>query len=635
MKAKHFYLILLGIVSLTMVWSCKEEEKEPYLKSADNGATITADGNAWSGWSTILQSNIDLSNLRTSCSASWCTANLSAMGNDYQLQVFAEDNPSQSERKAIISVQSSDGMAAVSFNVIQQPGKPFISFKDGGGDETIGSQAKTWERQLVSNIEFNRLSAHSSDGWCDAKLESSDNGIVLKLDAQENTKMEERKATITIKTYLGDANISFVVTQQSSNPSIGFVDGGEDQMLTAEAQSWKWKVSTNIAKEDIETTSDAEWCTVYLTTSSYTYGELTVKVDKNESITQRNATVEIKSTKHGVSLSFKITQQAGQPVIKFSSSTEGKDQSVAAPAKELVWTLLSNIPYSSLKVTSNESWCKVKIDNSKDNTDIKSYQLTTNIDENMSDKQRQAVVTISSEFYNVSTSFMVTQSASTFSISHTQLGLDRDGGNRTVTITSNASWKAECDADWISLEQTNGYLTVRVKPTTTNRSANITFKDKSTTIITVNQAKYKVGEEYDEGGVTGTVAYIGDDKRYIFKNTGRNEYWYYGHTTLTGYSWSMDDGEHNMQIVKDIPAWYSNFYAFVAVDDLNTGGITGWYLPAIEELNNMRAFVSGTAWSSTHSTMSVYAVYVLDNGVVSSVTFAANLQRGVYAIRKF
>ena len=84
MKAKHFYLILLGIVSLTMVWSCKEEEKEP-----------------------------------------------------------------------------------------------FISFKDGGGDEIIGSQAKTWERQLVSNVEFGRLSAHSSDGWCDAKLESSDNGIVL------------------------------------------------------------------------------------------------------------------------------------------------------------------------------------------------------------------------------------------------------------------------------------------------------------------------------------------------------------------------------------------------------------------------------------------------------------------------
>ena len=634
MKSKQFYLILLGIMSLMMVWSCEKEE-EPYLKSADNGATITADGNSWSGWSTILQSNIDLSNLRTSCSASWCTAKLSTMGNDYQIQVSAEDNPSLSERQAIISVQSSDGVATVSFTLIQQPGRPFISFKDGGGDEIIKSQAKTWERQLDSNIEFSKLSAQSSDGWCDVKLESSDKGVVLKLDAQENTKMEERKATITVRAYSGDANISFVVTQQSSNPSISFVDGGEDQTLTAEAQSWEWKVATNIAKEDIETTSDADWCTAYLTTSSYTYGELTVKVAKNESISQREAIVEIKSAKHGLFLSFKIIQQAGQPVIKFSSSTEGKDQSIAAPTKELVWTLLSNIPYSNLKVTSNEDWCKVKLDNSNDNADIKSYLLTTIVSENMSDKQRQAVVTISSENNNVSTSFMVTQSASTFAASHTSLGFDRDGGNRTVTITSNTSWKAECDADWISLEQADGYLTVRVKATTTNRSANITFKNKSTTTITVNQTKYIVGEQYDEGGVTGTVAYIGDDKRYIFKNTERTEYWINTNMTLTGYSWSMDDGEHNMQIVKAFSGWYANYKAFVAADDLNTGGVTGWYLPAIEELNNMRAFVSGTAWSSTHSTSLVYAVYVLDNGEVSIVTTGAAIQRDVYAIRKF
>ena len=151
----------------------------------------------------------------------------------------------------------------------------------------------------------------------------------------------------------------------------------------------------------------------------------------------------------------------------------------------------------------------------------------------------------------------------------------------------------------------------------------------------MNQTKYIVGEQYDEGGVTGTVAYIGDDKRYIFKNTERTEYWINTNMTLTGYSWSMDDGEHNMQIVKAFSGWYANYKAFVAADDLNTGGVTGWYLPAIEELNNMIAFVSGTAWSSTHSTSLVYAVYVLDNGEVSIVTTGAAIQRDVYAIRKF
>ena len=70
--------------------------------------------------------------------------------------------------------------------------------------------------------------------------------------------------------------------------------------------------------------------------------------------------------------------------------------------------------------------------------------------------------------------------------------------------------------------------------------------------------------------------------------------------TLTSYNWSMDDGEHNMQIIKTLQDWRGHYIAFVAADNLNTGGVTGWYLPAVEELRNMKAFVSGSAWSSTH-----------------------------------
>ena len=63
MKLTTFNLRTWALLPLFIVFvfaSCSEKEDEPYLKSADNGATITADGNAWSGWSTILQSNIDL-----------------------------------------------------------------------------------------------------------------------------------------------------------------------------------------------------------------------------------------------------------------------------------------------------------------------------------------------------------------------------------------------------------------------------------------------------------------------------------------------------------------------------------------------------------------------------------------------
>ena len=722
--------MLATVFSLTMLTACSDKEEVPYIKSSDAGTTITAEGSSWAGWSTVIQSNIDQSGIQTTSSASWCAARLMVSGNNtYQLQVSAEDNPTLSSRQAIVTVKAVEGQAVVTFMVSQQPGKPYISFKDGGGDVTIESQAKAWERIIESNIDFSKLIVMSSGRWCSAKLESNGGNIILKLDAPENKTFEERKTTITIRAASGSVETSFVVTQQAATPSISFVEGGEDQTVTPDAKNWTWEVlsnisysellassdadwctveltqatstkkislsvkvaknetvserkavvtvkstkygteakftvtqqpfgpslvftaggtdqtispdgknwtwelSTNLKKDDLTVTSTADWCTVELTGSDSKGISLSVKVAKNESISERKAVVTVKSTRYDVSLSFNVTQQAGQPTIKFNSSTEGNDQTVTAVAKELVWTMQSNIPYGDLKVSSNENWCQVKLADSKDATDMKSFQLTINIAENPTDKQRQAVVTISSEKHIVSKSFMMTQSAAIFNSSHPSLGFDRDGGNRTVTITSNASWKAECDADWVTLEQTNGYLTVRVKATTADRKATITFKDKTSTTITVNQTKYKVGEEYNEGGVTGTVAYIGDDKRFIYKNTGKSECWMNNAMTLTSYNWSMDDGEHNMQIIKQLPSWYSHYMAFVAADNLNTGGVTGWYLPAVEELRNMKAFVSGSAWSSTHLKNDVIVAYALVNGTISF--WNTGITYGVYAIRKF
>ena len=721
----------MPFLAIILLVSCSEKEDAPYIKSTDNGATITAEGNSWAGWSTTLQSNIDLRELQSSSSASWCTARLSALGNDYRLQVSAEDNPTLTARQAVVSVQSVDGQAAVSFTISQQPGKPYISFKDGEGDVTIDAQAKTWERVLESNVDFSKLTVTSSETWCTAKLESSGSGITLKLDANENKTLEERQATITINASSGAVNTSFVVTQQSATPSISFIDGGEDQSITSEGKNWTWEVSSNIEFKELEASSDADWCTVELsqattfskkislsvkvaknetvserkavvTVKSTKYGtetkftvtqqpfgpnlaftaggadqtispdgkswswdlstnlkkddlaasstadwctveltgsdtkgiSLSVKVAKNETVSERKAVVTVKSTKYGTSLSFNVTQQAGTPTIRFTG-TEGKDQTVAAPAKVLKWTVQSNIHYNELKVSSNEGWCQVKLTDSNEAKDVKSYPMAITIAENSTDKQREAVVTISSEKYNVSKSFKITQSAATFKSSHASVGFDRDAGSRTVTISSNASWKAECDADWVTLEQTNDYLTVRVKATTIDRSATITFKDKSSTTIVVNQTKYKVGETYDEGGVTGTVAYIGDDKRFICKNTGKTEpYQQFFLATGTTGTYDMDDGEANMQFIMRQSGWYGNFLAAAAADDLNTGGVTGWYLPAINELKNMKAFVTGSAWSSTANDNGSFSAYCLSGGTVYS-NDDRQVKHGVYAIHKF
>lgn len=118
--------MLAAVFSLAMLTACNDKEELPYLKSDDAGKTITAEGTAWSGWSTIVQSNIDLSSLRVTSSADWCSARLSAAGGSYQLHVQAEDNKTLSERQTTVTVQSTVGDQAVSFIIKQQAGNPFL-----------------------------------------------------------------------------------------------------------------------------------------------------------------------------------------------------------------------------------------------------------------------------------------------------------------------------------------------------------------------------------------------------------------------------------------------------------------------------------------------------------------------------
>jgi hypothetical protein len=53
-------------------------------------------------------------------------------------------------------------------------------------------------------------------------------------------------------------------------------------------------------------------------------------------------------------------------------------------------------------------------------------------------------------------------------------------------------------------------------------------------------------------------------------------------------------------VIKTIANWQELYPAFALCDALNTGGVTGWYLPAYQEAMNIRNKVPGyTFWSST------------------------------------
>ena len=342
--------------------------------------------------------------------------------------------------------------------------------------------------------------------------------------------------------------------------------------------------------------------------------------------------VTVTSTKYNVALSFNITQKANAPVMKFSNNNEGKNQRIAASSNSWSWTLQSNLPYNDIEVQSNETWCQVELANDEVATGMKSYQLTTNISDNMSATKREATVTISSKSYGLSTSFKVTQSGSTMTISNKKLAFDRDGGNREVTIKSDAAWQAECTADWITLEQNDGSLTIRTTSTTDDRTAQVTFKDRESTAITITQTKYKVGDAYDEDGVTGTVGYIGDEKRFIFKQLDEElQYRQYDDAGQEGAT-DMDDGRKNtLTVLRIVVSKDKKYPAFQAANRLNIGDATGWYLPAINELALMKSFITSSAWSSTEA----YVLSAYSHNGSSTQIINKTKKLTVYAIKQF
>lgn len=378
-----------------------------------------------------------------------------------------------------------------------------------------------------------------------------------------------------------------------------------------------------------EASSSEKWCVAKVLYQPY---RLQLSFAKNESASERKAVVTLKAKQYDMTASFNITQLAGYPALKFSKDDEGKDQYITASSQSWNWTLQSNLPYDDIEVQSDDEWCQVALADDDTATDMKNYQLTTTVAGNSSEQRRSAVVTISSKSVALKKSFKVTQNGSTITVLNLKVAFDRDGGSRQVTVLSEASWQAECDADWITLEQSEGSLTIHTTSTTDERTAKVTFKGREKPAITINQSKYKAGDAYDVDGVTGTVGYIGDEKRFIFKQLDEElQYRQYDDAGQEGAT-DMDDGRENTMKVLTIANKKDKKYpAFQAVVMLNTGGASGWYLPAINELASMKAFITGSAWSSTEAY--VLSAYSHDGSSAQIINKTKKLR--VYAVRQF
>lgn len=462
----------------------------------------------------------------------------------------------------------------------------------------------------------------------------------IAITAVPNYSASAIEDSITLTTAYGKKT-TLKVTQAGSKP---FVNLWKKKLaVTAAQQTQMVELSSNIALSDLSANSSATWCKAELIdNSSYmqtqskkvkfigeqrvnaskasyngsTSYALQLTLEQNTSANVREAKIVVKP-KTGKSSDTLTVQQNG------ISASFGKDQVdfTAAAQNQSVYFRVSGLDIEQLKLTSSEDWCTA---------DFESNQyIRVSCGNNPSEETREAKITLQSVNGDSLAQLRVVQQGVTFEVEKATEMFDRNANYRTVTINTTAKeWEAESSEEWCTFSTNGNQLTIRVTASTEDRKAVISFKGFKTT-ITVHQSKYAVGDNYKEDNIEGIVGYIGDKGRYIYQILS-TAYWS-TENVATGAT-NVDNGEYNMNIIKKIPNWEDSYPAFKLCDDLNTEGVSGWYLPAINEL--LLITPKNNAWSSTES--STESAYCYNSYYYNKKS--TNLKQGkyyVYAVHKF
>ncbi len=382
--------------------------------------------------------------------------------------------------------------------------------------------------------------------------------------------------------------------------------------------------------------SSEDWCQI-IPTSTYNYSFLAngiqIIAQPSNVAATTEATITL-TTAYGKKKEIKVTRGGVAPYLTLDETSVTLD----ADECERQVGLNTNIQKEDLTISNTaSSWCKaefvdqtraihasaarIKFVGNKPAKAVKAanaagsasyYALVLKANSNDKETERKGVVTLKSKDGKKSVTLNIVQKGIKFIPSQTKVGFDKNQSNKTITINTNIDWEASSNQSWCTISRNGNNLTIRATPysgSTANRKATISFKGLSTK-IEVDQSKYAVGDEYNENGVKGQVVCMTDTIRYVGKDVG--EAVWSTETVLTGAT-DKNDGRVNMAIIKKISGWKGLYPAFALCDALNTGNVTGWYLPATKELLKSRAsgyiFGDNYYWSSTEHIVDIACIF--------------------------
>ena len=436
------------------------------------------------------------------------------------------ENTSLTSRTGTITVSTSDGSVKKTVSV-RQSGADVI-FTIDKNEFNVAAVGESFSVKVTHNIGYK---INSQPEWVKQPDKANSGNVdTYTFTAEANTSTEAREGVIV---FCNDNNECVPVTVKQAGANATLSVSPAELTFTANTESKSLDVTSNTAWT---AASGASWAKLNKTNGSGN-AQIAVTAEENTAITQRSATITIKTADGKASATVKVTQSAANVIF----SVDKNEHSVAAAGGDFSVKVTRNIGY---KINAQPDWVKQTDKNTSGNTDT--YTFTA--EANTSTEAREGVIVFCND-NNECVPVTVKQAGAnaTLSVSPASMTFTAKSESKTFTVTSNTDWTMTSDAAWVKLSATDGSGNAQVTVTaeentaTKQRIATITLKTK-------------------DGKTTATVKLSQNGADIIFRIDGDNR----------EYKVEAEGGEIQFFVIHNIECYLKKNPEWVILDNMQT-----------------------------------------------------------------
>ena len=443
------------------------------------------------------------------------------------------ENTSLTSRTGTITVSTSDGSVKKTVSV-RQSGADVI-FTIDKNEFNVAAVGESFSVKVTHNIGYK---INSQPEWVkQTDKVPSGNTDTYTFTAEANTSTEAREGVIV---FCNDNNECVPVTVKQAGANATLSVSPAELTFTAKSESKTFSIASNTAWT---ATSSAPWAKINAASGSGN-AQVVVTAEENTAITQRSATITIKTADGKASATVKVTQSAANVIF----SVDKNEHSVAAVGGDFTVKVTHNIGY---KINSQPEWVKQADKTTSGNTDTFSFKAEANT----STVAREGVIVFCNDNNEcVPVTVKQTGANATLSVSPASMTFTAKSESKTFTVTSYTDWTMTSDAAWVKLSATDGSGNAQVTVTaeentaTKQRIATITLKTK-------------------DGKTTATVKLSQNGADIIFRIDGDNR----------EYKVEAEGGEIQFFVIHNIECYLKKNPEWVILDNMQTYNGATWY----------------------------------------------------------